>query len=60
MILQRGMRNAPLAIFAAFVIFRAPETAIPAAIFGIIKFATAGTAIFIWRARRRLVRGDVK
>jgi len=49
-ILQTGMRNSPLAIFTAIVVFGVPEMAFPAAAYGIVQLATAGVAVLAWRA----------
>jgi BASS family bile acid:Na+ symporter len=48
-ILQTGMRNSPLAIFTAIVVFGVPEMAFPAAAYGIVQLATAGIAALAWR-----------
>jgi BASS family bile acid:Na+ symporter len=49
-VLQTGMRNSPLAIFTAIVVFGVPEMAFPAAAYGIVQLATAGVAVLAWRA----------
>jgi len=52
-VLQTGMRNSPLAIFTAIVVFGMPEMAFPAAAYGIVQLATAGVAVLAWRAYAR-------
>jgi bile acid:Na+ symporter, BASS family len=51
LVLQTGIRNAALAIFAAVAAFHRPEMAFPAAAYGLIQLATAGGLVIAWRLR---------